>query len=109
MSNIHEAIRQRRISLGLSQAEVARRSGLQQRQVSVFERGGDVTLNTLKRLAQALDMELLAVQRGEVARVTAPPNAAQEPAASTPVPSLLDRYQVRDDPKQADEREHPNG
>ena len=109
MLSIHEAIRKRRTSLGLSQAEVARRSGMQQRQVSVFERGGDVTLSTLKRLAQALDMELLAVQRSELANVTARLGATQEPASSLPAPSLLDRYQVSDDATPMNDREHPNG
>ena len=98
---IHETIRARRLALGLSQIEVARRSGIQQRQVSLFERGGDVTLSTLLKLAKALDVELLPVPREDAARVESVIRAKRAPApsatASSPSPSLLDRYQVKDD------------
>ena len=85
----------------LSQIEAARRCGIQQRQVSTFERGGDVTLSTLLKLAQALDVELLPVPREDAAKVElllkakrGPAPAVSAPAAS---PSLLERYQVKDD------------
>jgi len=94
---IHETIRARRLALGLSQIEAARRSGIQQRQVSVFERGGDVTLSTLLKLAQALDMELLPVPREDTAKLESLLKAKRGPAPSTSPPSLLDRYQVKDD------------
>lgn len=96
-TKLHESIRARRLALGLSQVEVARRSGIQQRQVSLFERGGEVTLSTLAKLAQALDVELMPVPRQDIARVENLLKAERAPAASTPSPSLLDRYQVRDD------------
>jgi transcriptional regulator with XRE-family HTH domain len=102
---IHETIRARRLALGLSQAEAARRSGIQQRQVSLFERGGDVTLSTLLKLAQALDVELIPVPREDTAKVKSLLKAKRglASAASTPAPtpSLLDRYQVRDDDEQS--------
>ena len=94
---IHETIRARRLALGLSQIEVARRSGIQQRQVSLFERGGDVTLSTLLKLAQALDTELLSVPREDTARLESFLKAKRGPAPSASAPSLLDRYQVTDD------------
>ena len=104
-SSLHEAIRARRLALGLSQAEAARRSGIQQRQVSTFERGGDVTLSTLLKLAQALDVELLPVPREDTAKVESLLKAKRGPApsVSAPVssPSLLDRYQVKDDEEQS--------
>ena len=96
-TNIHEAIRARRLALGLSQAEVARRSGIQQRQVSIFERGGDVTLSTLAKLAQALDVELVLIPREDTTRVETLLKTRRAPTASTSSPSLLDRYQVKDD------------
>ena len=101
--NIHETIRTRRLALGLSQIEAARRSGIQQRQVSLFERGGDVTLSTLLKLAQALDVELLPVPREDAAKVESLLNAKRGPApsVSAPSPSLLDRYQVKDDEEQS--------
>ncbi len=99
---IHEIIRARRLALGLSQIEAARRSGIQQRQVSTFERGGDVTLSTLLKLAQALDVELLPVPREDTAKVESLLKAKRGPAPSASSPSLLDRYQVKDE-------EQPNG
>ena len=104
-SKPHETIRARRLALGLSQVEAARRSGIQQRQVSLFERGGDVTLSTLLKLAQALDMELIPVPRENAAKVESLLKAKRGPApsVSAPVssPSLLDRYQVKDDTEQS--------
>ena len=107
MPRIHETIRARRLALGLSQIEVARHSGIQQRQVSLFERGGDVTLSTLLKLAKALDLDLLPVPREESAKLASFLKAkralAPSAAVSPPSPSLLDRYQVKDD------EEPPNG
>ena len=99
--SLHETIRARRLALGLSQVEAARRSGIQQRQVSVFERGGDVTLSTLLKLAQALDVEILPVPREDAAKVESLLKAKREPAPSASPPSLLDRYQVKDDEEQS--------
>ena len=100
-TGLHEKIRARRLALGLPQIEVARRSGIQQRQVSTFERGRDVTLSTLLKLAQALDVELIPVPREEVAKVESLLKATHglAPSVSAPVfsSSLLDRYQVKDD------------
>ena len=99
--SIHETIRARRLALGLSQVEAARRSGIQQRQVSIFERGGDVTLSTLLKLAQALDVELLPVPREDAAKLESLLKVKRAPTPSAPTPSLLDRYQVKDDEEQA--------
>lgn len=96
-ARLHELIRARRLALGLSQAEVARRSGIQQRQVSLFERGRDVTLSTLTKLAQALDVELMPVPRQDTTRVETLLKGKRAPATSISSPSLLDRYLVRDD------------
>lgn len=98
--DIRNIIRAHRLSLGISQAEAASRAGIQQRQVSLFERGGDVTLSTLMKLAQALDVELVVVPRKEVARVDALLTGDVRPITperASPPPSLLDRYQVNDE------------
>ena len=47
-------VRRRREELGLTQAELCKRSGFALAQVSRFERGVGVTLTTLDRLAKAL-------------------------------------------------------
>jgi len=87
--------------LGLSQAEAARRSGIQQRQVSTFERGGEVTLSTLLRLAQALDVELMSIPREDMSKVESLLKTKRERAPSAAPPSLLDRYQVKEDEEQS--------
>ena len=99
--SLRKTIRARRLALGLSQIEAARRSGIQQRQVSLFERGGDVTLSTLLKLVQALDMELVPVPREDAAKVEFLLAAKREPALSARSPSLLERYQVKDDEEQS--------
>ena len=105
---IYETMRARRLALGLSQAEAARRSGIQQRQVSTFERGGDVTLSTLLKLTKALDVELLPVPRGDAAKLETLLKTKREAAPSAAPPSLLDRYRVRDD-EMRDDEEPSNG
>jgi len=100
-TKLHELIRARRLALGLSQAEVARRAGIQQRQVSLLERGGDVTLSTLTKLARALDLELMPVPRQDITRVETLLKAKGAPTTSASSPSLLDRYQVKDDEEQS--------
>ena len=94
---INDQVRARRLALGLSQIEVARRSGIQQRQVSIFERGGDVTLSTLLKLAQSLDLTLMPMPREDIATVESLLKAKRAPSLSTASPSLLERYQVKDD------------
>lgn len=57
---LRRGVRRRRLELGISQAEVARRARLEQRQVSLLENGGpgaDVRLTTLARILDALDLE----------------------------------------------------
>ncbi len=56
-------LKQRRLDLGLSQAELASRAGLEQSQVSKFERNLDVRLSTLAKILTALDLDLAFVPR----------------------------------------------
>ena len=100
-TQIHETARSRRIALGLTQTETARRSGTQQRQVSLFERGGDITLYTLLKITQALDMELLLVPKPDLQRIETLLQARRETIPAAQSQSLLDRYQVKDDPEQS--------
>jgi len=51
---MHEEIRRARKDLDLSQAELAALVGVQRRQISTLERGGNVTLNTLKKVLNFL-------------------------------------------------------
>ena len=99
-TSLHQSVRTRRLVLGLSQHEVARRSGIQQRQVSLFERGGDVTLSTLVKLAQALDLEVMSVAREDRAKLESLLHAQRGVMPAAASPSLLLRYQLRDDEPQ---------
>ncbi|GLX01370.1 helix-turn-helix transcriptional regulator [Microtetraspora sp. NBRC 16547] len=54
-----EAVRLRREQLGLTQTELAERTGLKQPAVARFETGGTMpTIPMLERLAEALEMRL---------------------------------------------------
>ncbi|RFS87565.1 XRE family transcriptional regulator [Actinomadura spongiicola] len=53
------AVRERRLALGLSQAELAKRAGMTQPALSRLESGGPTpTIGTLERLAHALGARL---------------------------------------------------
>jgi HTH-type transcriptional regulator / antitoxin HipB len=57
---IGQAVRERRLALGLSQAEVAARAGMSQPALSRLEAGGTVpTIPVLERIALALETELI--------------------------------------------------
>jgi len=57
---IGQAIRERRLALGLSQSDVAARAGMTQPALSRLEAGGTVpTIPVLERIAVALDTELI--------------------------------------------------
>ncbi|MDQ1306887.1 MAG: hypothetical protein QG671_2719 [Actinomycetota bacterium] len=57
---IGQAVRERRLALGLSQAEVAARAGMSQPALSRMEAGGTVpTIPVLERIALALETELI--------------------------------------------------
>ena len=57
---IGQAIRERRLALGLSQSDVAARAGMSQPALSRLEAGGTVpTIPVLERIAVALDTELI--------------------------------------------------
>ena len=47
---LHEAVRRARKERGLTQAALGRLAGVQSKQISTLEQGGNVTLNTLKKI-----------------------------------------------------------
>ena len=51
---LHEEIRRARKDLDLSQARLAELCGIQRRQLSILENGGNVTLNTLRKVISFL-------------------------------------------------------
>jgi ribosome-binding protein aMBF1 (putative translation factor) len=57
---IGRAVRDRRLALGLSQTEVARRAGMTQPALSRLEAGGVIpTIPLLERITSALDADLI--------------------------------------------------
>lgn len=75
--DLGQAVYDRRIALGLSQTELAKRAGMTQPQVSKLELGGTVpTLPLLARLARALDASLNIALDGDTSTVVFTPHAA---------------------------------
>lgn len=63
-SPVAQALRTARTERGLTQAELATRLGLRQRQISDLERAtNDPRLTTIQNVARALDLELMLVPR----------------------------------------------
>jgi transcriptional regulator with XRE-family HTH domain len=60
---IGDQIRARRLSLGLTQRQVAEKAHLTQARVSEVEKGGDARLSTLLMIAGALDLEIFPVPK----------------------------------------------
>ena len=57
MSFIRLRVREMRETLGWSQRELARRSGVRHATISEAERGRSINLTTLEKLADALDID----------------------------------------------------
>jgi ribosome-binding protein aMBF1 (putative translation factor) len=75
--DLGQAVHDRRLELGISQTELARRAGMTQPQVSKLELGGTVpTLPLLARLAKALDTSLNIAMDGDTSTVVFTPHAA---------------------------------
>lgn len=80
---IHEEVRNARKALGITPAELARRSGVPRSLVGRFESGGNITVETLVKLVRQLP-NLDSVQFGDVKGIAAGPGAD--------VPSLLRQH-----------------
>jgi len=95
--DLGQAVYDRRVALGLSQTELARRAGMTQPQVSKLELGGTVpTVPLLARLARAMEAMFRMELYGSSIRVTftdldgtspeeagaAPPSAERAPASA---------------------------
>jgi transcriptional regulator with XRE-family HTH domain len=70
--DLGEKIRNLRIRRGLSQASLARHASVSRRHVSEIERGANVSVDTLMRIATTLDLSELAI--GPVKLTVAPVN-----------------------------------
>ncbi|MGQ4277236.1 helix-turn-helix domain-containing protein [Pseudidiomarina sp. E22-M8] len=63
--DIGAAVRAARKALGWSQTELAEKAQTTQAVISNFESSGDGRIDTLLRITQALDLQLLLLQRKE--------------------------------------------
>src|SRR5215472_18202022 len=69
---IGQAVRERRVALGLSQTELASRAGMTQPALSRLEAGGVVpTIPLLERISAALDADLIVALAPHVAELPA--------------------------------------
>ena len=87
---LHEQLKQRRKALGLQQATLQLRIGMNQQQYQRVEAGGNPRLDTLTLIARGLDAELVLVPQEKLAAVQAVlagEGAAQPPAAAPASPS----------------------
>jgi transcriptional regulator with XRE-family HTH domain len=74
-----DAIRTARLDRQLSQAALAARLGLRQRQISDLERGTvDARVSTIQNVARALDLELMLIPRPLISAVEALQRASGE-------------------------------
>ncbi|MFF3097831.1 helix-turn-helix transcriptional regulator [Streptomyces cyaneofuscatus] len=93
--DLGQAVYDRRVALGLSQTELARRAGMTQPQVSKLELGGTVpTVPLLARLARAMEAVFRMELFGSSIRVTftdldgtAPEEAGTEPPSTERAPA----------------------
>ena len=78
-SSLSETLKATRLSQQLSQAELAGKLGLRQRQISDLERATvDPRLSTIQNVARALDLELMLIPRHLISSV----NALQRPGGA---------------------------
>ncbi|MBR3195169.1 MAG: helix-turn-helix transcriptional regulator [Clostridia bacterium] len=60
---LQEELREMRRQMGLTQAEMSRRTGLSQQYISRIESGKPVTLETIEKYAQALNQQVMVLSR----------------------------------------------
>jgi transcriptional regulator with XRE-family HTH domain len=98
MANV---LREARLSRNLTQAELARKLGLRQRQISYLERATiDSRLSTIQNVARALGLELMLVPRHLISAVEALQRAGSD-AGKRPLYTLSDDAQaLPDEPPQ---------
>ncbi|MGB6006557.1 helix-turn-helix domain-containing protein [Castellaniella sp.] len=93
METFGERLRQTRIRLGLSQAQLAHACGLSQSAISSYENGSRRSPKKLLNLAQALGVDIYWLSRGDGAAHPAPhtPATMHDPVSPWPFPSIEPR------------------
>jgi transcriptional regulator with XRE-family HTH domain len=93
---LHEQLKQRRKALGLQQATLQLRIGMNQQQYQRVEAGGNPRLDTLALIARGLDAELVLVPQEKLAAVQAV--LAGEGAGPPPTAAPASPHASSDDP-----------
>lgn len=65
-----EVVRERRLDQNLTQEELGRRMGVKKSQISKLERGGDMSLRSMRRVFRALGVESATLDLGAAGKVT---------------------------------------
>lgn len=89
---IHQDLIKARKDKGLTQSALAAYAGVTQSMLSRFEKGEDMRLSTVKRIAQALDMRVMAVPKNKYEFVRSLSHQLSDVPAD-----LIERYQVKED------------
>nr|WP_298014483.1 helix-turn-helix transcriptional regulator [uncultured Castellaniella sp.] len=105
METFGERLRQTRIRLGLSQAQLAHACGLSQSAISSYENGSRRSPKKLLNLAQTLGVDIYWLSRGDGAAHPASntPASMHDPASPWPFPSIEPRvfWSLRQKDRQA--------
>jgi HTH-type transcriptional regulator / antitoxin HipB len=92
------SLRTARVDRGLSQAQLAKKLGLRQRQISDLERAAmDPRLSTIQNVARALDLELTLIPRQLISAVDALRRDDAGSSGTRPMYDLEDDKDADDD------------
>jgi HTH-type transcriptional regulator/antitoxin HipB len=100
MSDVASAVRGRRLDLGLSQSELARRSGISRKWISEFEAGKPraefaLVLRVLAKLGLSMGLDedfSAATAEATKAAVSAPATVGPSPSGLVDLDALLEEY-----------------
>ena len=94
--SLHQQLKQRRKTLGLQQADLHRRAGMNQQQYQRIEANGNPRLESLALIAQGLEAELMLIPQAKLEQVLAVLGggelAASQAPATPPPPTDLDPW-----------------
>jgi transcriptional regulator with XRE-family HTH domain len=105
---LHEQMREARIRAGLTQVKLARLAGVPRSQLRKFEEGGNITLNTLRKLVSQLP-DLQRLNLGAVEILPSAVDAAAIRAAAADMIALGHRLiEAVDGPAEPDDDKSPS-
>jgi len=97
MDTIYQQIKKRRLDLKLTQSDLKKLIGMEQRQYQKIEVGGNPRLHTLQRIAKALKLNIVLVPNEKMNLVRPLLESIEEKDRAGQIDSLLDKFRVDDD------------